>query len=98
MLAFTCTIVPPADGVFPMTFKRWIARPRSVFGAGDELFILRISGQDVRFRANMPGLLAEQRAVSGNKLEPETPIAIAWVEGEDIPYGRPYISRVNDQV
>ena len=94
MMAFTCTIEVPRDVGEKAKLKAWLTSQRTMIAKGDALFAILDGDQERVFCANMPGLLAELLVQEGVPLKSGQAIAVVWVEGEHIPYGRPYISEL----
>ena len=91
-MAFTCTITMPNLGLGQeLVLDEWLVEKKTMISKGDLLFSISCGGRLHVFSSNMPCLLAEKLIDAGACVKSGQPIAVAWAEGEDIPYGKPYV-------
>ena len=92
-MGFSCIInAPDAFSGQSMILEQWLLPVGGWMERGEVVFSLRSGDAVVRFVSNMPGVLYEQSIPAGDEVTPDRPIAKAEVDGDEIPYGRPYVS------
>lgn len=93
-MGFSCIIkAPDAFNGAPMILEQWLKPLGGWMDRGDAVFSLRSGDDVVTFVSSMPGVLYEQSIPAGGEVVPDQPIGKAEVDGDEIPYGRPYMSK-----
>ncbi len=63
---------------------------------GDAIFLVTRDGQTHIYEIAMPCVLTEKLVEDGSAVPPEQPVAFAAVDGENIPYGEPFVVERRD--
>jgi pyruvate/2-oxoglutarate dehydrogenase complex dihydrolipoamide acyltransferase (E2) component len=91
-MGFACTIkAPDVPGQGVALLQAWLKPAGAWIDRDDPLFVVLRSGAEHVFKSNMPGVLREIHVAAGTVLASGEPIAMAEVDGDEIPYGRPYV-------
>ena len=95
-MPFTCTIVAPGSGSAEQAAVRFLAQEGALMERGDAIFLVTRDGQTQIYEIAMPCVLTEKLVEDGSAVPPEQPVAFAAVDGENIPYGEPFVVERRD--
>jgi hypothetical protein len=95
-MPFTCTIVVPGSGSAEQAAVRFLAREGALMERGDAIFLLTRDGQTQIYEIAMSCVLTEKLVEDGSAVPAEQPVAFAEVDGDDIPYGQPFVVERRD--
>jgi hypothetical protein len=82
----------PVSG--PVLVERIIAHPFKMVVKGEPLFVVNASNGRFEVQSNMIGGLAAFMTQEGDTLPDNEQFGCMYAEGEDIPYGQPYVIAV----
>lgn len=96
MAAFQCWLRLPLmslEGPIPgpVTLKKIVIHPCKLVARNDLLFIVSASGRTYEVRSNMAGGFSALRPKEGQEIPEGDQFGCVVADGENIPYGEPYV-------